>query len=164
FCGVVEAEDLPALEKLLDDANDYDDASCVFQWPSDTDIDPTDDEINSANYRSIFPLLPALCKAIVLTIVNWSPTEKEFPPRQFLINVGPPQVSDATCLGVVKYPRPQPTSKAASGCESKAKDASDESGSSSSSSSSSGSSNTDTARPTSPLSGSNVKRLERSSS
>ncbi|KAJ2612636.1 hypothetical protein EV177_002893 [Coemansia sp. RSA 1804] len=164
FCGVVEAEDLPALEKLLDDANDDDDASCVFQWPSDTDIDPTANEINSTNYRSIFPLLPALCKAIVLTIVNWSPTEKEFPPRQFLINVGPPQVSDATCLGVVKYPRPQPTSKATSGCDSKVKDANDESGSSSSSSSSSGSSNTDTARPTSPLSGSNVKRLERSSS
>ncbi|KAJ1901895.1 hypothetical protein LPJ81_003684 [Coemansia sp. IMI 209127] len=156
FCGVVEAEDLPALEKLLDE-DDTDDA---IQWPEDTDVDSESAAAHNTVYRALFPLLPALCKAIVLTIVNWSPTEKEFPSRQFLINVGPPQMSDSTCLGIVKYPRLQAAGKGSD--DNKGNSAND--GSSSSSGSGSSGNNPggakDSSRPTSPLLGSNVKRLE----
>ncbi|KAJ1664251.1 hypothetical protein EV178_004297 [Coemansia sp. RSA 1646] len=157
FCGVVEAEDLPALEKLLDE-DDTDDA---FQWPSDTDVGCESADAHNLMYRALFPLLPALCKAIVLTIVNWSPTEKEFPSRQFLINVGLPQVSDSTCLGIIKYPRQQAAGKGSTSSRgNSANDGSSSSSSSSGNSNDSGSTK-DSPRPTSPLSGSNVKRLER---
>ncbi|KAJ2399591.1 hypothetical protein GGI23_002561, partial [Coemansia sp. RSA 2559] len=169
FCGVVEAEDLPALEKLLDE----DDTGDAPKWPEDTDADSESAAAHNTVYRALFPLLPALCKAIVLTIVNWSPTEKEFPSRQFLINVGPPQISDSTCLGIVKYPRLQAAGKG--GDDTKGNSANDGSSSSGSGSSGSGSSGSgssgnnsgsakDSSRPTSPLLGSNVKRLERAAS
>ncbi|KAJ1726917.1 hypothetical protein LPJ61_004874 [Coemansia biformis] len=98
FCGIVEAEDLPGLEMELDSRGHE------VQWPPHTAAEQ-DADAHNILYRALFPLLPELSKALVLTIVNWAPTERELPMRQFLINVGPPQVSEATCLGIVKYPR-----------------------------------------------------------
>ncbi|KAJ2700172.1 hypothetical protein H4218_002165 [Coemansia sp. IMI 209128] len=137
FCGVVEAEDLPGLEMHLDGRD------VEIAWPPATAPEPEPLRAGYADlYRALFPLLPALCRALVLTAVNWSPVERELPPRPFLVGVGPPQVSSATCLGVVKYPTPAPTLGPLSA------------------------SSEDPARassPTSPLGGSNVKRLLSSS-
>ncbi|KAJ2006706.1 hypothetical protein GGI06_005371, partial [Coemansia sp. S85] len=137
FCGVVEAEDLPGLEMHLDGRD------VEIAWPPATAPEPEPLRAGYADlYRALFPLLPALCRALVLTAVNWSPVERELPPRPFLVGVGPPQVSAATCLGVVKYPTPAPTLGPLSA------------------------SSEDPARassPTSPLGGSNVKRLLSSS-
>ncbi|KAI9500410.1 hypothetical protein BX070DRAFT_237456 [Coemansia spiralis] len=152
FCGIVETEDLPALEMLLDSRGD----TCV--WPENTSADQDAAEAHRTMYRAMFPLLPALCKALVLTMANWSPAERELPSRQFLINIGPPQVSEATCLGIVKYPR-QPSAAA----DSKAQDynGANEGGGNGNGSRADGAKGR--VIPTSPLSGSNVKRLERAS-
>ncbi|KAJ1785191.1 hypothetical protein LPJ62_004329, partial [Coemansia sp. RSA 2167] len=103
FCGIVEAEDLPGLEAALD--------GHASVWPAGTDPEPNATAY-AALYSTLFPLLPQLARALVLTIVNWSPAEHELPARHFLANVGPPQASEATCLGVVKYPRPDSDSAA----------------------------------------------------
>ncbi|KAJ2879848.1 hypothetical protein H4R27_005072 [Coemansia aciculifera] len=136
FCGIVEAEDLPGLELHLD-GRDADVA-----WPPATAPEPEPLRAGYADlYRALFPLLPALCRALVLTAVNWSPVERELPPRPFLVSVGPPQVSSATCLGVVKYPTPALGAPQDASAEDPARASS----------------------PTSPLGGSNVKRLLTSS-
>ncbi|KAJ2746849.1 hypothetical protein GGI20_001002 [Coemansia sp. BCRC 34301] len=119
FCGIVEAEDLPGLEMHLDGRD--------VAWPASTAPEPEPLRAGYAEfYRALFPLLPALCRALVLTVVNWSPADRELPQRPFLASVGSPVVSASTCLGIVKYP------------------ARDES-------------------PANPLGGSNVKRLQPSS-
>ncbi|KAJ1892106.1 hypothetical protein LPJ71_007512, partial [Coemansia sp. S17] len=136
FCGIVEAEDLPGLELHLDGRD------AEIAWPPATAPEPEPLRAGYADlYRALFPLLPALCRALVLTAVNWSPVERELPPRPFLVSVGPPQVSSATCLGVVKYPTPVPSASPGAGAEDPARASS----------------------PTSPLGGSNVKRLLTSS-
>ncbi|KAJ2321101.1 hypothetical protein IWW52_000959 [Coemansia sp. RSA 2704] len=99
FCGIVEAEDLPALERHLD--------GHVPAWPART-APERDAPAFAALYRALFPLLPALARALVLTVANWAPAERELPARPFLAGVGAPLASDATCLGVVKYPRCAP--------------------------------------------------------
>ncbi|KAJ2775678.1 hypothetical protein IWQ57_000248 [Coemansia nantahalensis] len=133
FCGIVEPEDLPGLELVLDGR------AAEIEWPAHTAAEP-DGAAHAALYRALFPLLPALSRALVLTIANWAPAERELPVRQFLISVGPPQPSDVTCLGIVKYPRlpePAPPAPDAAAAE---------------------------PPPASPLLGSNVKRLARSQS
>ncbi|KAJ2499702.1 hypothetical protein GGH96_003289 [Coemansia sp. RSA 1972] len=99
FCGIVEAEDLPGLEAALD--------GHPAVWPTGTDPEPHG-AAHVVLYSRLFPMLPQLARALVLTIVNWAPAERELPARHFLANVGPPQASEATCLGIVKYPRPEP--------------------------------------------------------
>ncbi|KAJ2908107.1 hypothetical protein GGI21_003217, partial [Coemansia aciculifera] len=99
FCGIVEAEDLPGLESHLDGRD------ISIAWPPSTAPEPEPLRAGYAEfYRALFPLLPALCRALVLTVVNWSPADRELPQRPFLASVGPSQVSASTCLGVVKYP------------------------------------------------------------
>ncbi|KAJ2716065.1 hypothetical protein H4R19_000857 [Coemansia spiralis] len=136
FCGIVEPEDLPGLEMALD--------GCEMAWPTHTAPEP-DGGAYRALYRALFPLLPELSRALVLTIANWAPAEHELPVRQFLMNVGPPQPSDATCLGIVKYPRPPDHATAATPATGDAEPAVEP-------------------PPTSPLLGSNVKRLARAQS
>ncbi|KAJ2820705.1 hypothetical protein GGI24_004409, partial [Coemansia furcata] len=86
FCGIVEAEDLPGLEMSLDGRD------AEVAWPPATAPEPEPLRAGYADlYRALFPLLPALCRALVLTAVNWSPAERELPPRPFLVSVGPPQ-------------------------------------------------------------------------
>ncbi|KAJ2434836.1 hypothetical protein GGF42_009160, partial [Coemansia sp. RSA 2424] len=102
FCGIVEAEDLPGLEARLDGRSPTGAA-----WPASTAPQPEPLRAGyAAFYRALFPLLPALCRALVLTAVNWAPADRELPQRPFLAGVGAPLVSAATCLGVVKYPPP----------------------------------------------------------
>ncbi|KAJ2078876.1 hypothetical protein H4R24_004175 [Coemansia sp. RSA 988] len=130
LCGIVEAEDLPGLECHLDGRD------TEMPWPAST-CNPGGSEADVTLYRALFPLLPALSQALVRTVVNWAPVERELPARQFLATVGSPQPSEATCLGIVKYPRiadaplPDDTGNPDSGC----------------------------VTPRSPLGGSNVRRL-----
>ncbi|KAJ2161456.1 hypothetical protein GGF46_001477 [Coemansia sp. RSA 552] len=98
FCGVVEPEDLPALELHLDGR---DDAVC---WPAVTDPEPGSEPYDML-YASLFSLLPGLSTALVRCIAAWAPAERELPQASFLISVGAPKVSTTTGLGVVKYPR-----------------------------------------------------------
>ncbi|KAJ2002101.1 hypothetical protein GGI04_003477 [Coemansia thaxteri] len=157
FCGIVEVEDLPALEMHLDGRDHQ------IKWPPSTAPEPEPVRASYAElYRALFPLLPALCKALVLTVVNWAPAERELPAsRHALASYGLSMVSGVTCLGVVKYP-PAPT------------DSSSEealpplalSATAAPSVDSFMNSDTDTdadadggVMPTSPLGGSNVKRL-----
>ncbi|KAJ2378882.1 hypothetical protein IW150_000527 [Coemansia sp. RSA 2607] len=131
FCGIVEAEDLPALEAALDGrAGDV-------AWPVNTDPE-SDQQISSALYRALFPLLPQLSRALVRTIANWSPAERELGQRTG--GVAGVQVSEATCLGIVAYPAwdEHITATAAAAV--------------------------DGAASASPLGGSNVKRLSRAAS
>ncbi|KAJ2636790.1 hypothetical protein GGF40_002787 [Coemansia sp. RSA 1286] len=147
FCGIVEAEDLPALEMALDGRADS------ISWPAGTEPEP-DADIKAALYRAVFPLLPSVCRALVRTIANWSPAERELPLRA--VSLGPasttasttasvtasaPQVSDITCLGVVGYPSWREPAFA-----------------------STASTAAGPATPSSPLGGSNVKRLDRAPS
>ncbi|KAJ2581451.1 hypothetical protein GGH95_002072, partial [Coemansia sp. RSA 1836] len=135
FCGIVEAEDLPGLEARLDGRSPTGAA-----WPASTAPEPEPLRAGyAAFYRALFPLLPALCRALVLTAVNWAPADRELPQRPFLAGVGAPLVSAATCLGVVKYPPPSAPAPAPAPTP-------------------------DSAPPASPLGGSNVKRLPSSSS
>ncbi|KAJ2780519.1 hypothetical protein GGI15_003510 [Coemansia interrupta] len=137
FCGIVEAEDMPALEAALDGHADK------VAWPGDTDPEP-DQQISSAMYRALFPLLPALCRALVRTIANWAPAERELPQRPGGPAAGP-QVSEATCLGVVAYPAWDELACAATQQQQQH-------------------GGTAPATPSSPLGGSNVKRLDRAPS
>ncbi|KAJ1807656.1 hypothetical protein LPJ75_004754 [Coemansia sp. RSA 2598] len=163
FCGIVEAEDLPALEMALDGRAD------LLSWPADTEPE-ADADIKAALYRAVFPLLPMACRAIVRTIANWSPAERELPLRSVSSSsasgsavatatatgtgtgtatatatataaAAAPQVSDVTCLGVVGYPSwKEPVFAGAASAAA------------------------GPATPSSPLGGSNVKRLDRASS
>ncbi|KAJ2800735.1 hypothetical protein H4R20_003948, partial [Coemansia guatemalensis] len=130
LCGIVEAEDLPGLERHLDGRD------AETPWPASTCTAGTG-EADTALYRALFPLLPALSQALVRTVVNWAPVERELPARQFLATVGPPQSSEATCLGIIKYPRIPDASLP--------EDA--------------GNPDSGRATPRSPLGGSNVRRL-----
>ncbi|KAJ2852990.1 hypothetical protein J3B02_003334 [Coemansia erecta] len=141
FCGIVEAEDLPALEMALDGREDS------VKWPADTEPE-ADADIKAALYRAVFPLLPMVCRAIVRTIANWSPAERELPLRPgssgsvsalASATANAPLVSDITCLGVVSYPSWKDQALT-------------------------GSSVGPSAAPSSPLGGSNVKRLDRAPS
>ncbi|PIA14835.1 hypothetical protein COEREDRAFT_88359 [Coemansia reversa NRRL 1564] len=98
LCGIVEAEDLPGLECHLDGRD------VEIPWPEST-CSSSSGDADAILYRALFPLLPQLSQALVRTVVNWAPVERELPARQFLAAVGPPQPSEATCLGIVKYPR-----------------------------------------------------------
>ncbi|ORX66429.1 hypothetical protein DL89DRAFT_269990 [Linderina pennispora] len=105
FRGIIETEDLPALEQQLDGRQSE------VKWPAHTEP-PEAQDAYDVLYKTLFPLLGHFCRAIITTIANWAPTEKELPTRQFLINVGPPQVSEHTCFGIVKYPRSDITKEA----------------------------------------------------
>ncbi|KAJ1723586.1 hypothetical protein LPJ53_002071 [Coemansia erecta] len=153
FCGIVEAEDIPALEAALDGHADK------VAWPAHTDPEP-DQQISSAMYRALFPLLPALCRALVRTIANWSPAERELPQRPGGVAAagggggggGSPQVSEATCLGVVAYPAWAELACAATQQQQQQQHQNLQQG------------GTAPATPSSPLGGSNVKRLDRAPS
>ncbi|KAJ2722075.1 Factor arrest protein 11 [Coemansia sp. Benny D115] len=93
FCGIVEAEDLPALEAVLDGR------AAEICWPAHTDPEPAAGE-NTGLYRALFPLLPALSRALVRTVANWAPSEREL--AHSMRNM--PLPSEATCLGIVAYP------------------------------------------------------------
>ncbi|KAJ1865341.1 hypothetical protein LPJ78_002753 [Coemansia sp. RSA 989] len=97
FCGITEPEDLPMLEAILDGQS--------VQWPSGTEPEQDLRGAYAALYRALFPLLPALSRALAQTIAGWAPAERDLPRTP---STGPPLPSATTALGVVRYPSHTP--------------------------------------------------------
>ncbi|KAI7820896.1 hypothetical protein BX661DRAFT_188752 [Kickxella alabastrina] len=92
--GIIEAEDMAALELALDNKLD------PCGWPPGTDSEPGAGA-RAAFYCALFPLLPVLCRALVRTIAAWAPAERELSAAPAPAGL----VSEVSGLGIIAYPK-----------------------------------------------------------